>query len=159
MCLVSNQGKCFTNVFNPAQEDDGSFDFTSPLDYTQDDLRGYINGGFDEAGNISTTNEDGWKRSCHSTTIDKIEITGVSLVFTHGSEALNIVTSSGTSTANVSARVYNVRQKIDVSGMDFLDLSATANSSAASSGVRDAGLLRIGLCCDGSNGGTLLHRH
>ena len=153
-----------SNVFNPVQEDDGDFDFTGVLDHIQDDERGYINGSFDNADNISTTNTDGWKRTWYddggsslNNGMDSILIDDGKLKFQHAGQEMNVITStSNGASVNIAARAYCVRQRIDVSDLDYFNLSATASSSAAVSSIRDAGRIRIGIWSNAQSGEHLL---
>jgi len=63
-----------------------------------------------------------------------------SLKITHGSKALGAPVGQ-----IVSSRAYAIWQPIDVSEMDTLTISASGVSAAASSGVKDAGILRFGI--------------
>ena len=121
------------NPFKIKQNTDGSYDFTADTaaliynaDFSDDTL--LTSGSFDEQWIASWT--------ANTPTIDDISITDEKLTFTLGSKSLGGV---------VQSRAYAVVQRIDVTGMDKLELSAKGLSAAASSGVKDAGILRVGL--------------
>ena len=68
-------------------------------------------------------------------TIDDINRQDGSLNFVHGSKVL---------AGSNSSRAYAVWQKVNVNGLDQIDLTASGLSAAASAGIKDAGVIRIG---------------
>ena len=123
-----------SNPFKILQEADGSYDFTA-------DTGAFIfNADFSDSSLLTTTAGNDFSEwiaswNANTPTIDDTSITDGKLTFTLGSKSL-----SGT----VQSRAYSVVQKVDVTGMDKISLSATGLSAAASSGVKDAGVLRVG---------------
>ena len=71
----------------------------------------------------------------NSPAIDDINRQGGTLNFVHGSKSL-----SGSN----ASRAYAVWQKVNVEGLDQIDLTASGVSAAASAGIKDAGIVRIG---------------
>ena len=67
--------------------------------------------------------------------VDDINRQNGTLNFVHGSKIL-----SGSN----SSRAYAVWQKVNVNGLDQIDLTASGVSAAASAGIKDAGIVRIG---------------
>ncbi len=67
--------------------------------------------------------------------VDDINRQNGTLNFVHGSKSL-----SGSN----SSRAYAVWQKVNVEGLDQIDLTASGVSAAASAGIKDAGVVRIG---------------
>jgi len=122
------------NPFKILQNTDGSYDFTADTgafifnaDFSDDALLA-TNAGNDFSEWIAS-----W--TANSPTIDDISITNEKLTFTIGAKEM---------LGTVQSRAYSVVQKVDVTGMDKISLSATGLSAAASSGVKDAGVLRVG---------------
>ena len=68
-------------------------------------------------------------------TVDDINRQGGTLNFVHGSKVL---------AGSNSSRAYAVWQKVNVNGLDQIDLTASGISAAASSGIKDAGIIRVG---------------
>jgi len=68
-------------------------------------------------------------------TIDDINRQDGSLNFVHGSKVL---------AGSNSSRAYAVWQKVNVNGLDQIDLTASGVSAAAAVGIKDAGVVRIG---------------
>jgi len=133
-----------SNPFKIKQNTDGSYDFTA------DTAALIYNADFSDSTLLTSGSFDNQWISCGVKTlptIDDISITDEKLTFTLGSRAIGGI---------VQSRAYSVVQKIDVTGMDKLNLSAKGLSAAASSGVKDAGVLRVGLTTRdplGSNAG------
>ena len=132
------------NPFKVKQNTDGSYDFTA------DTAALIYNADFSDSTLLTSGSFDNQWISCGVKaipTIDDISITNEKLTFTLGSRTIGGI---------VQSRAYSVVQKIDVTGMDKLNLSAKGLSAAASSGVKDAGVLRVGLTTRdplGSNAG------
>ena len=130
-----------SNPFAIVQETDGSYDFTILSDRL---LKNY---NFEET-NVLKTNQDPleeWVRIGPSNTPsgDNISITNNKLTFIHGSKQYG--PQAGTPyPGSIASRVYLVYQKIDVTGVDEISLSATATSAAQTS-VSGAGFIRIGI--------------
>ena len=121
-----------SNPFKILQNTDGSYDFTA-------DTGAFVfNADFSDSSlSVGGNNFSEWVAGFNATapTIDDTSITNGKLTFTLGSKPLGGITQS---------RAYAVFQKVDVTGMDKISLSATGLSAAASSGVKDAGVLRVG---------------
>tara|TARA_R110001599_G_scaffold21575_1_gene80776 strand:+ start:634 stop:2208 length:1575 start_codon:yes stop_codon:yes gene_type:complete len=123
-----------SNPFKVLQNTDGSYDFTADTgafvfnaDFSDSSLL-HTNAGNDFSEWIASWN-------ANNPSIDDTSITDEKLTFTLGSRSL-----SGT----IQSRAYSVVQKVDVTGMDKISLSATGLSAAASSGVKGVGVLRVG---------------
>ena len=122
------------NPFKILQNTDGSYDFTA-------DTGAFVfNADFSDSSLLATNAGNDFSEwiaswTAHNPTIDDISITDEKLTFTLGSRSL---------LGTVQSRAYSVVQKVDVTGMDKISLSATGLSAAASSGVKDAGILRVG---------------
>jgi len=92
--------------------------------------------------------------------IEDISITSSKLTFTHGSKEENMLYTAATppiaipNSGTVESRAYAVVQKIDVTGMNKFDLTATGLSAAADGTNKDAGVLRVGLTTRDPNGGA-----
>jgi len=123
-----------SNPFKILQNTDGSYDFTA-------DTGAFVfNADFSDSTLLATTAGNDFSEwiaayTVNNPSIDDISITDEKLTFTLGSRELLGV---------VQSRAYAVVQKVDVTGMDKISLSATGLSAAASSGVKDAGVLRVG---------------
>jgi hypothetical protein len=145
------------NPFKILQATDGSYEFSSVLgaliinsDFSSSALP--IIGDYSEQWIASTVP--------NNPTIEDISITSGKLTFTHGSREQNFqytpapasqpISGSGT----VESRAYAVVQKIDVTGMNKFDLTATGLSAAADGTNKDAGILRVGLTTRDPNGGV-----
>ena len=129
-----------SNPLNVLQNNDGTYDFTAPTAAV------LSNADFSNDVIGTSANPDGaWTRSPIPGTpsVEDISITDGALTFTHGSKTL---------TGSVSSRAYAVYQRVKVTGMDYLEISAKGLSAAASSGVKDAGVIRIGLTTLDPNG-------
>jgi hypothetical protein len=123
-----------SNPFKILQEADGSYDFTA-------DTGAFVfNADFSDSSLLAITAGNDFSEwiaswTANAPTIDDISITNEKLTFTLGAKPL---------LGTVQSRAYSVVQKVDVTGMDKISLSATGLSAAASSGVKDAGVLRVG---------------
>ena len=131
-----------SNPFSILQEDDNSYDFTVLSN------RLLTNYKFDETSVLKSAVDslDQWVRIGPRNTPDgdSISITNNKLTFTHGSKQYG--SQGGTPyQGSIASRVYLVHQKVDVTGLDEISISATATSVAASTGVHDAGSVRIGV--------------
>jgi len=117
-----------SNPFKIRQNEDKSYYFHG--DTLQKDLP---NSDFSENLNPTTN----WSSTPVPNTpaVDNINRQGGTLNFVHGSKVL-----SGSN----SSRAYAVWQKVNVSGLDQIDLTASGISAAASAGIKDAGIIRIG---------------
>ena len=142
-----------SNPFKILQATDGSYEFEEII----------INGDFSSstlpiAGNFL----EQWISSnvANQPTIEDISIASGKLTFTHGSKEQNFqytATSPPVPIANsgtVESRAYAVVQKIDVTGMNKLDLTATGLSAAADGSNKDAGILRVGVTTRDPSGGS-----
>ena len=133
-----------SNPFKIEQNTDGTYDFTAPTNAI------LTNADFSNSTIGTDSNPNGaWTRSPVPGTpsIEDISVTDGALTFTHGSRNLG---------GSVTSRAYAVYQRIKVTGMDYLELSAKGLSAAASSGVKDAGVIRIGLTTIDPNGTNVL---
>ena len=117
-----------SNPFKIRQNEDKSYYFHG--DTLQQDLP---NSDFSENLNPTTN----WSSTPvpNSPAVDDINRQGGTLNFVHGSKVLAGLNSS---------RAYAVWQKVNVSGLDQIDLTASGISAAASAGIKDAGIIRIG---------------
>ena len=128
-----------SNPTKITQNDDGSYDFTAATSalLNNNDFSDSSAVGLSSTGNPDT----GWVHSNvpSTPTVEDISIVDEVLTFTHGSN-----TFSGSYTGT-SSRAYACWQRVEVTGMNEIDISATGSSAAASSGVKDAGVLRVGV--------------
>ncbi len=122
-----------------AQNSDGSYDFTAPTAalLSNSDFSDTSATGLSVSGNPNT----GWVHSIvpGTPTVEDISITDETLVITHGSK-----TYTGTY-PGTCGRAYAIWQRVDVTDMQEVDIEATGLSAAASSGVKQAGVLRFGI--------------
>ena len=128
------------NPFKIEQNDDLTYDFTAPTSAI------LSNSDFsDETIGTSSVPGGAWTRSpiANSPTIEDISVTSGALTFTHGAKSL---------TGSVTSRAYAVYQRIKIDDMDYLEISAKGLSATASSGVKDAGIIRMGLTTLNPNG-------
>ena len=117
-----------SNPFKIRQNSDGTY-------YFHGDTLQYNLPNYDFASSLSSTTNWSHTPVPNKPVVDDINTNNAKLNFTHGSKAL---------VGSISSRAYAVWQKVNVSGLDQIDLSATGLSAAASSGVKDAGILRVG---------------
>ena len=129
-----------SNPFKIEQNTDGTYDFTAPTAAI------LPNADFSDSTIGTSSNPNGaWTRSpiANNPTVEDISITDGALTFTHGSKSLS---------GSVTSRAYAVYQRIKVTGMDYLEISAKGLSAAASAGVKSAGVIRMGLTTLDPNG-------
>ena len=128
-----------SNPFKIQQDPDGSYDFTAPTAtlITNNDFS-----DSDDLGGFGSTKS--WKRSwvANNPTIEEVSISSGALQFTHGSKYL---------TSSITSRAYVAYQKIKVTGMDYLELSGKGLNAAGESGVKDPGVIRLGITTSVSN--------
>jgi len=127
-----------SNPFKVPQNADGSYNFAATLSGT------IPNANFDDPLLGTTGNpDDGWLHSeitsIALSRVDIIDTNNSELRFVHGSENH---TGAG---AGVASNVYCVWQRINVTGMDLINISADGLSSSASTNVKDAGIIRFGI--------------
>ena len=134
------------NPFKISQKDDKSYDFkfdadiifngdfsdsipssSPPAAPSQDWIKGNVFGG------TSTLPSD-----------DKLHIVNGQLVFEHGSTSSTFDASNNTVPGVTTSRAYSCRQKINVDGIDTIDLSAVGKSAAAATG-KGVGTIRVGI--------------
>ena len=130
-----------SNPFKILQKENKDYDFDTTVNAL------VKNSDFsDSSGLIQGNNPDGWGRTAFNAgavlTVDNIEITGGELVFTHGSKTMNDFAPGPNPKA---AQVYCVWQRIDLSGINEIDLSVSGTSAAAVTGVKGSGLLKFGI--------------
>ena len=124
-----------SNPFQILQNEDKSYDFTVPSEAL------LKNGDFADSQSVQFAGSDWTKVKAFGggTSTDKISVVSGELVFEHGSNApippLNTTKTS---------RVYTVWQKIDVTSVEVLDLSALGTSAASVTG-KGVGTLRVGI--------------
>jgi len=116
-----------SNPFKIEQNSDGSYDFKALTASV------VTNGDFSDDGDPL----EGWTISPtpRSPDVENIAVTGGALTFTHGSKFLNV---------GITSRAYSAYQVIDVTDMDYINISAKGSSAAAVGGVKDAGIVRVG---------------
>jgi hypothetical protein len=116
------------NPFQILQNEDKSYDFTVPAT------------GILKNGNFTSSSDwDGMPAGfAGGTSTDAVGVVGGELVFEHGSN-----TPIPGSTAKTS-RAYAVWQKLDVTTIGFMDLSALGKSAASATG-KGVGTLRVGV--------------
>ena len=128
------------NPFKIQQKEDKSYNFTIPSD-------NLVNNG-DFSSNIPNPNAVGedWNKgnaytgnAAGAQSTDKVHVVNQQLVFEHGSSA-STFDGSGSSTS----RAYACWQKINVTDIDTIDLSAVGNSAAAATG-KGVGTIRVGI--------------
>ena len=119
-----------SNPFSINQNSDNSYDFTMPSSII------VTNGDFASGTTIGTSGTD-WLRTTIATTPtgEDISVSSGALEFTQGGTALNGV---------ITSRAYAVWQKIIVTGVDLIDISATG-TSAASGTNKGSGTVRVGI--------------
>ena len=131
-----------SNPFAILQENDGSYDFTVLSN------RLLTNYNFEETDVLRSAVDslEQWVRIGPRNTPDgdDISITNNTLTFIHGSKQFAAQVGRPYQ-GSISSRVYLVHQKVDVTGLDEISISATATSAAASTGVHGAGSVRIGV--------------
>ena len=124
-----------SNPFQILQNEDKSYDFTVPSETL------LKNGDFTDSQSVGTDSDSDWTKTpafSGGTSTDKVSVVNKQLVFEHGSNA------PVTNTADKTSRVYTVWQKIDVTSIDVLDLSALGTSAASATG-KGVGTLRVGI--------------
>jgi len=126
------------NPFKILQDDDKSYEFIVPSTTLLN------NGDFKAAiPNPNASGED-WNKSpaflgsSSTTSTDKVHVINEQLVFEHGS------TAPIQQTTNTTSRAYACWQKVNVEGIDFIDLSAIGKSAAAVTG-KGVGTIRVGI--------------
>ena len=124
------------NPFKILQKEDKSYDFIIPTTSL------FSNGDF--SSNIPNPNAIGedWNLTSAftgGTSTDQVHIVNEQLVFEHGSNA-PIFPQTGVTTS----RAYSCYQKIDVSNIGLIDLSALGKCAAAATG-KGVGTLRVGI--------------
>jgi len=117
-----------SNPFKIRQNSDGTY-------YFHGDTLQYNLSNYNFASSLSSTSNWSHTSVPNSPAIDDINTNNAELNFVHGSKTL---------VGSVSSRAYAVWQKVNVVGLDQIDLSATGLSAAASSTIKDAGILRVG---------------
>jgi len=126
-----------SNPFQILQNEDKSYDFTVPA-------AGLLKNG-DFANSLSDWDKSlaftGGQGFTHGPSTDAVGVVGGELVFEHGSFS---PVYTGGSTAGYVSRTYAVWQKIDVTTIDSLDLSALGKSAASVTG-KGVGTLRVGI--------------
>ena len=129
------------NPFKIQQKEDKSYDFTvsSGNLVNNGDFSNNIpnNNAVGEDWNIGTGAYTGAATGVQST--DKLHIVNQQLVFEHGSSAPTFDGSGAT-----TSRAYACWQKIDVTDIDTIDLSAVGRSAAAATG-KGVGTIRVGI--------------
>jgi len=122
-----------SNPFKILQNEDKSYDFTVP---TAALLK---NGDFADPQSVKASGSSDWTKTSAYTGsgTDAVGVVGGELVFEHGSTANDF--AGGT-----TSRAYAVWQKVDVTNVDFLDLSAVGTSAASVTG-KGVGTLRVGI--------------
>ena len=127
-----------SNPFKILQEEDGSYDFTG----NKNTNFLLVNADFSTNSVISTSvpsPQGGWARSIIASSpanTEDITITSEALTFSHGAKDY-----LGT---GITSRAYAVYQTIDVTDLDYVDLSASGLSAAAEAAVKGVGVVRIG---------------
>ena len=128
------------NPFKILQKDDKSYDFVIPSDNLVN------NGSFtSNIPNPSAVGEDWNKGSAYIgnatgvQSTDKVHIVNQQLVFEHGASAPDFNTPAG-----ATSRAYACWQKINVTNIDTIDLSAVGKSAASASG-KGVGTIRVGV--------------
>jgi hypothetical protein len=124
------------NPFKILQKEDKSYEFITPATSL------FSNGDFSNSiPNPNAVGEDWNLTSAFTggTSTDQVHIVNEQLVFEHGSNA-PIFPQTGATTS----RAYSCYQKIDVSNIDLIDLSALGKSAAAATG-KGVGTLRVGI--------------
>mgnify|MGYP001433594572 FL=1 len=126
------------NPFKILQDEDKSYDFIVPSTTLLN------NGDFKESiPNPNASGED-WNKtpaflgSSSTTSTDKVHVVNERLVFEHGS------TAPIQQTTNTTSRAYACWQKVNVEGIDLIDISALGKSAAAVTG-KGVGTLRVGI--------------
>ena len=126
------------NPFKILQDEDKSYDFIVPSTTLLN------NGDFKAAiPNPNASGED-WNKtpaftgSASITSEDKVHVVNEQLVFEHGS------TAPIPGTTDTTSRAYACWQKVNVEGIDLIDLSALGKS-AASGYKKGVGTLRVGI--------------
>ena len=129
------------NPFKIQQKEDKSYDFTIPSSnlVSNGDFSNNIPNpnAVGEDWNIGTGAYTGSATGVQST--DKVHVVNEQLVFEHGSSA-STFDGSGSSTS----RAYACWQKINVTDIDTIDLSAVGRSAAAATG-KGVGTIRVGI--------------
>jgi len=124
-----------SNPFQILQNEDKSYDFTVPAS-------GLLKNG-DFANSLSDWDKSlaftGGQGFTHGPSTDAVGVVGGELVFEHGSMS-PVPGSSGSFTS----RTYAVWQKLDVTTIGFMDLSALGKSAASVTG-KGVGTLRVGI--------------
>mgnify|MGYP003650574143 FL=1 len=123
-----------SNPFKILQNEDLSYDFTVP---TTELLK---NGDFADPQSVKASGSSDWTKTpaYSGSGTDAVSVVSGELVFEHGS------TSPIPGQSNKTSRAYAVWQKVDVTNVDFLDLSAVGTSAASVTG-KGVGTLRIGI--------------
>jgi len=124
------------NPFKILQKENKSYEFITQATSL------FSNGDFSNSiPNPNAVGEDWNLTSAFTggTSTDQVHIVNEQLVFEHGSNA-PIFSQPGVTTS----RAYSCYQKIDVSNVDFIDLSALGKSAAAATG-KGVGTLRVGI--------------
>ena len=119
-----------SNPFKIRQHTDGSYNFWGgEIEYNLTNK------------DFSNALSDGWSSTNvpNKPAPDDISTQNNKLEFTHGSKNFN---------TGIFSRAYAVWQQIDVSGVDNIDLTATGLSATAIIGVKDSGILRVGIASD-----------
>ena len=124
-----------SNPFPIKQNDDGSYDFNTVLSdlVTNADFSSSLLG-------TSGNPDDGWIRTGigNSPTIDNINTSDNKLTFTHGSR-----THAG-QYSGVASNAYCVWQRVKVTGIDLIDISADGVSAASATG-KGVGVVTFGV--------------
>ena len=129
------------NPFKIKQKANGAYDFSA------DTVQAIVNNS-DFSGDLDPNVDWDHSTVANNPSVEDISSGTGSLKITHGSKSLG--TPSG---QVVSSRAYAIWQPIDVSEMSVLTISASGISAVASSGVKDAGILRFGIVSNIDNPG------
>ena len=129
------------NPFKILQDEDKSYDFIVPSTTLLN------NGDFKAAiPNPNASGED-WNKtpaflgSSSTTSTDKVHVVNEQLVFEHGSTA---PVPGGSGSSYSTSRAYACWQKVNVEGIDLIDISALGKS-AASGFKKGVGTIRVGI--------------
>ena len=129
-----------SNPFKIRQKEDNSYDFIIPSTNLVN------NGDFSSSiPNPSAVGEDWFKNGPYTgsatgvTSTDKVHVVNEQLVFEHGATAPDFNTPAG-----ATSRAYACWQKLNVTDIDTIDLSAVGKSAASATG-KGVGTIRVGI--------------
>ena len=129
------------NPFKISQKDDKSYNFGIDADII---FNGDFSDNIPSSSPPPSPSEDWVKGNVSATNNDKIHIVNEKLVFEHGSTATTFDNAGNTIQGVTTSRAYSCRQKINVTDIDTIDLSAVGRSAAAATG-KGVGTLRVGI--------------